>query len=267
MPDSHRSQPAITFRAEIDRMTVDEAVLARHLLRETVATPAQLSRFLRQLADWVDALPWATFLMECAFARGLLAHFLAAVADFRDDPRRAVTRGVNRRMLALDEADLNKRAQTGTGLRTWADYDRFRPSWGEARTTIERHLGSLGDALAYCGLNAHGQPEAHLIRQQGCAGGANRLTLEERVEYLARGIERNYGRRVTYEGWDDIREVLGRGVHPSAHQLVGRKRTGAEYNWKTLHDLAYTYALARPESFPYTAAYKTDVDRLRAKAA
>lgn len=218
----------------------------------------------------VEVLSQMEHVDEARVARGMCSHWLAAKSQFVDDSRRARLSTPNRCLLALDEVDLIMRTEEGRPLRVVGDYRDHKPSWAPAVKTIERWFGSWERALGAAGLLACGQPEMHLGRQRArrAQTGWPAPTSEQLVAALATAIEHNFGRRVSAEGYDDIREVLDGGL-PSYNQLIGvhgkgkGKGSGHRKTLAEMDALAREHIVRHPDQFPVAADYITRTRDLR----
>jgi hypothetical protein len=245
-----------------------ELACARSLFTHAVAFGdfkgflARLTAIAEQMAD-VD---------EARVARGICAHYLAAMSEFCEDPRRSRLSTRNLCLLALDEADLRMRAEVGRPLRTTPDYKTFKPkNWGPSLTTIEREFGSWHAAKGAAALLSCGQPEMQLGRPKGRRkSDGPKPTLEERVVAMAKAIERNFGRRVSTDGYDDIREDLGSGL-PSYNQLIGVAQGSDggthELGIAQVDALARKHILKHRKRYPVAYDYIRRTRKLRGKAA
>lgn len=257
----------LTVHVGNEARDADELTFRRNVFTHAaIAGPEFVKRLEAVLAE-LKAIPADGWSEDCLFARGLCAHWRAVLDAYFDDPRRGPLSGSNLVLLALDEADLRCVARYGRPMRGPTDYRNTKPPWGPSATTIYELFGKpFTNVLQQLALASTAQGEAHLMRPLGSPKGACPLTVPERAELVAQGMEFNYGRRMTMDGWDDIRERIAPRRLPTAKQLIGARtvKGKSEFSWDALQDLAVEMALKNPTRFPVTSRR---IRRVRAREA
>lgn len=176
-------------------------------------------------------------------------------------------------MIALDQADLQCRLHDGHGLVTIADYTRHKAPDDPTASWIVRAIGggSWPTALSVAGIGVDRYLEPILVRGAGARtrpGGAEAWTLKERVQRLARAIERNYGYDLTREAWERYRDLVDFET-PDYSTLCGiryaNKKKVAGLTLAEMHGLARDLILREPERFPIAAARLQLVAAVRAR--
>lgn len=137
---------------------------------------------------------------EAAVVRAAATERIAEASGFDDRPSAPRERWI----LALSEADLLKREETGEGLKQMKDYEAFRPDWGPSLSALYGVFGGWKHALAEAGLLNVLQPQTQLGVVDGRPkGGGTSWSDEDVLRMLALCYERMRGRRYS---WDALAE-------------------------------------------------------------
>ena len=259
-PGRYRS-PAVTSAIELlSHRPPDELAVARHAFTRAAVLNSGIDGLLTDIATVASHVRRTHVREESMVIRNACAHWLAGQNGYVDDQRRSVTSPHNLWVLGFDTADLRCRAETDHGLRSGVDYGSYRPKWAPHPAGIRPAFAGVDQALRRLGLLYVAQPEAHLIRADGSFARRSDATLDDLPPLMAAALQRNVGRRMSPDSWNDIAETEG-GNWPTYRQVLRIIR--GHYHWFELQDAGYAYARAHPSDFPEPAAYTVAARALR----
>lgn len=225
------------------------------MARRRSANPERIDtphlRELRELLRGLDA-------DELPLARHLATHELARRGGFADEQERASDGKWQSAQLAMSEADLTCREQTGERLRTVADYREHRPEWAPSSSALLKMFEGWAGALEAGGLREVGQPEAELTKRPGSPALSRHWREDEFVAALALVSERFRGRLFSEGAYEQAREALPMDLPTTNMMRVAWQRDHGSRQgfWDTLRQRAIELVLARPEQYPEAAAYR-----------
>ena len=202
---------------------------------------------------------------ELAVGRHLFTDELARRAGFIDGDRVRENEARMHALLALDEADLTCREQTGLGLQTTTDYLRFKTADDPSISVFYKHFDSWAAAMAESGLAMCRQPEALLTQRQGRTPGSSAWTREECQQALALCFERYRGRRFSGGMYRWFREQSAKRL-PNKEKLMGMFGKG-QLAWDAALDAGIEWVKQHPNTYPKAYAYLVRAERLRGSAA
>ena len=187
---------------------------------------------------------------ELHVMRAELAHRMAALGGFADDPHVQARDKRQRHIFALETAALRMKAETGALLTTTADYERHKDSNAPSTSSFYRVFpDGFDEAKREAGLYRGPVPKAMNSRGTGAPSASEKLSWEDTIIILARCVEDREGRFPTFEAWDAVRAQY----HPNAPRAKSIKKGRP---WAEVDREVYEYILrANPEAFPRTRAY------------
>jgi hypothetical protein len=192
---------------------------------------------------------------ELAVARNLAVHEHARRHEFRDEAARSYDEQWVCAQLAVSEADLRCREQTGNGLRTVADYREHAEPGTLSSSALLKLFDGWGNVLGECGLLAVAQPEAELTLRPGSPAKSRRWQDEDFVVAVAMVFERFRGRLMSQGAYEKACEVMP--VEMPTTNMMRNAYGGANAQgfWDDIRERARAHILANPARYPRASAY------------
>ena len=216
---------------------------------------------------WWKAGPVLSELELAVIARDC-EHAIAKAHGFSDDPGRQAAARHNQLLGAIRNANVRSLAETGAGISTVDEYERWKLAGDPGRRVIYQVFRSWQAAKNEAGIGRVPRPGTSLLRTKGARnrkGPGIQWSFDDRVRALATCRESGFPGAMrpstrAYREWRDSWPEVVPDYITVIGQIVVEKADGEkgkvkEFGFPQMNRFAEELALREPDSFPRLAAY------------